>query len=324
MSDAHKRFDAMDLNLLRVFEAVFRERHLTRAARALSVTPSAVSHALRRLRDVVDDPLFQRESSRMVPTATCERTAPALLEQLAQLRALLDQWGRFAPEESTQTFHLGMPESVEPFVLASLWPSFRAAAPRASILSVAFRRAELARKLSLRQLDVAIDVAFAAPAEVRHEALVEDELCVVARRSRRAGRALTWERYRDARHIVVSARAAGSVLEDVALAQLGVERRVAVRCRSYATALRLVEASDDLLTMPARLALGLGETLSLVRLRLPAKLPPVSLHVYWHANSDADPSNLWLRGLMRRVASASGLRRRDERRAAALSAKGGT
>jgi hypothetical protein len=97
MKPVHSPFDRMDLNLLRVFEAVFRERHLTRAARALSVTPSAVSHALRRLRDHLDDPLFGREGARMVPTAMCERAAPALLEQLSRLRSLLDQWGRFEP-----------------------------------------------------------------------------------------------------------------------------------------------------------------------------------------------------------------------------------
>ena len=302
MKRAHKRFDAMDLNLLRVFEAVFRERHLTRAARVLSVTPSAVSHALRRLRDYLDDPLFEREGARMVPTAMCDRTAPALLEQLAQLRAILDQWGRFVPEECTQTFSLGMPESIEPFVLSSLWPSFREAAPRASLLSLAFQRAELARKLASRQLDVAIDVAFPTPAEVQHEQLLEDELCVVARGSPRSRRALTLAQYRDANHVVVSARATGTVLEDMALAQFGIERHVSVRCRSYATALRLAAASDDLLTIPARLAMGLGGDLPVVRLRLPVKLPAVRLHVYWHRNSDLDPSNLWLRDRMRQVA----------------------
>jgi DNA-binding transcriptional LysR family regulator len=302
MKGVHKRFEAMDLNLLRVFEAVFRERHLTRAAHALSVTPSAVSHALRRLREYLDDPLFEREGSRMVPTATCDRTAPALLEQLARLRAILDQWGGFSPEECTQTFSIGMPESIEPFVLTALWPSFREAAPAASLLSVAFRRPELARKLAARQLDVAIDVAFATPAEVHHEPLLEAELCVVARGAPRSRRALTLEQYRDANHVVVSARSTGTVLEDVALAQFGVERHVSVRCRSYATGLRLAASSDDLLTIPTRLARGLGGGLRLVRLRLPVKLPAVRLHVYWHGNSDLDPTNLWLRNLMRQVA----------------------
>ncbi len=64
MSRVHTSFDRLDLNLLRVFDAVFRERHLTRAAQALALTPSAVSHAVRRLREHVGEPLFVREGRR--------------------------------------------------------------------------------------------------------------------------------------------------------------------------------------------------------------------------------------------------------------------
>src|SRR5258708_11153018 len=140
MKPVHKPFDRMDLNLLRVFEAVFRERHLTRAARALTVTPSAVSHALRRLRQHLDEPLFHREGARTVPTAMCQRVAPALLEQLAQLRSLLDQWGRFDPRESTQAFRVGLSESVEPMLVPGFSPAFFRAAPAASLVSQAFDR----------------------------------------------------------------------------------------------------------------------------------------------------------------------------------------
>jgi DNA-binding transcriptional LysR family regulator len=140
------------------------------------------------------------------------------------------------------------------------------------------------------------------PAEVRREKVLEDDLCVVTRRSRRSAGVLTLEQYRDARHIVVSARATGAVLEDHALAQFGIERRVSIRCRSYGTALRLAETSDDLLTIPMRLAMGLGGDMALVRLRLPVKTRLVRVYAYWHANSDRDPSNLWLRNLLRQAA----------------------
>jgi DNA-binding transcriptional LysR family regulator len=305
MKPVHTPFDSMDLNLLRVFEAVFRERHLTRAARALSVTPSAVSHALRRLREHLCDPLFQREGAKMVPTALCERAAPAFLDQLSQLRSLVDRWGRFEPRESTQTFRIGMTESVEPMVLPALCPALFRAAPAASLVSRGFDRAELPRKLAAHQIDLAIHVAFAAPAQVRHQPLLEDDLCVVVRRSHPIRGAPTLEQYQGARHLVVSARASGTVLEDFALAQFGVERRVSVRCRSYAAALRLVEQSDDLLTIPSRIARDIGGSLAIARRPLPFRLPPVHLHMYWHANSDADPSNLWLRNLAHHCVSTT-------------------
>jgi DNA-binding transcriptional LysR family regulator len=235
----------------------------------------------------------------------CQRAAPALLDELAQLRSLLDRWGRFEPGESTQTFHVGMSESVEPMLVPGLWPSFVRAAPAASLVSVGFDRADLSRRLALRQVDVAIEVPFPTPAEVRHEPLLKDELCVVVRRLHPVRRAPTLEQYRGARHIVVSARATGTVMEDMALAQFGVERRVSVRCRSYATALRLVEQSDDFLTIPTRIARDVGHALAVVRRPLPVRLPSVHLHLYWHANSDAEPSNVWLRSLLHESASVA-------------------
>jgi DNA-binding transcriptional LysR family regulator len=305
MKPAHKQFESMDLNLLRVFEAVFRERHLTRAARVLSVTPSAVSHALRRLREHLDEPLFRREGARMEPTAMCQRAAPALFDELAQLRALLDRWGRFEAGESTQTFRVGMSESIEPMMVPGLTPAFFRAAPGASLVSLGFDRGDLARRLASRQMDVAIEIALATPPQVRHEPLLEDELCVVVRRGHPLRRGPNLKEYRGARHLVVSARPSGTVLEDLALAQFGIERRVSVRCRSYATALRLVEQSDDLLTIPTRIARDLGRLLAVARRPLPVGLPSVHLHLYWHANSDADPSNLWLRDLMHKSVSAA-------------------
>jgi DNA-binding transcriptional LysR family regulator len=314
MKPIHKPFDRMDLNLLRVFEAVFRERHLTRAARALTVTPSAVSHALRRLREHLDEPLFQREGARMVPTAMCQRVAPALLEQLAQLRSLLDQWGRFDPRESTQTFRVGLSESVEPMLVPGFSPAFFRAAPAASLVSQAFDRTDLPRRLASRQLDVAIEIAIPTPPQLRHEPLLEDDLCVVLRRAHPVRRGPTLKQYCAARHVVVSARPAGAVLEDMVLVQFGIERRVSVRCRSYVTALRLAEQSDDMLTMPTRVAEDLGRSLAVARRPLPVKIPSLHLHVYWHANMDAEPSNLWLRGLLHQSVSEAqskggGLRR---------------
>jgi DNA-binding transcriptional LysR family regulator len=100
----------------------------------------------------------------------------------------------------------------------------------------------------------------------------------------------------------------------VALAQFGIERHVSVRCRSYAAALRLVEQSDDLLTIPTRIARDVGRSLDVARRPLPFRIPPVRLQIYWHASNDADPSNLWLRSLCHGSVSSTISRRGDEER----------
>ena len=113
MNTFHSKTDRLDLNLLKVFEAAWRERHLGRAAHSLHLTPSAVSHALRRLREHLGDPLFVRDGRRMLPTPACQRLAPPLLESLSQLREALQNLERFEPAHSRQTFLLGMPYAIE-------------------------------------------------------------------------------------------------------------------------------------------------------------------------------------------------------------------
>lgn len=308
MKTVHAAFDSLDLNLLRVFDAVYRERSLARAAQVLAVSPSAVSHALRRLREHVGEPLFARDGREMVPTATCRRMAPQVLEHLAQLRQLVHHWGRFEPERSSQAFRVGMPEAVEPMLLPGLQRAFAAAAPAASLASVSFDRAAIARALASRQLDVVVDVAFPATEAVRHRPLLEDPFCVVARAGHPLRRGPSLAQYLAARHVAVSTRATGAVLEDSAFLKLGVQRRVAVRCQTYPAAFALVAQSDDLVTAPALIAAEVGRSGALRRLPLPFELPPVELHLYWHANAETDPANSWLRAMVGR-AFAAGRRR---------------
>ena len=122
MNIIHSNAGQLDLNLLKVFEAAYREQHLGRAAQSLHLTPSAVSHALRRLRAQLGDPLFVRDGRRMLPTPACQRLAPPLLETLAQLRQWLQQLQHFDPAQARQAFHVGMPYAIE----AMLLPAIRA------------------------------------------------------------------------------------------------------------------------------------------------------------------------------------------------------
>jgi DNA-binding transcriptional LysR family regulator len=301
MNPVHDRFGAMDLNLLRVFEAVFRERHLTRAARVLSLSPSAVSHALRRLRDHMGDPLFEREGFGMVPTATCARMAPALVDQLAQLRGLLHQWGAFDPPTTTLTFRVGMPEGVEPMLLPRVRAALVAEAPRSTLASVRYHRSALGRELASRQIDAAVDVSMPVQEPLRHVRVLEDDFCLVVRAGHPFRRKPSLTQYLAASHVVVSSRVSGLVLEDRPLLKLGIERRVAVRCLSYDSACRIVATTDDVLTVPRHAASELGGVHGLVRRPLPFALPPMVLHVYWHAHAEEDPANVWLRALVARI-----------------------
>lgn len=291
----------MDFNLLRVFEAVFRERHLTRAADTLSLTPSAVSHALRRLREYLGDPLFVRQGTAMVATPACLRNAPELLDQLARLRQLIQQWGHFVPKSTRQSFRVGMPEAAELALMPALQAKLFQQAPDASLSSVAFDRAQMVRLLASGRLDIAIDVALPMRDPIRHEPLLEGNFCIVARKEHPLSRAPTLKQYLEASHVTVSSRAGGLVMEDTALLSLGVQRPVALRCQTYVAALAIVAASDHLLTVPEQLSREMPGAKSLRHWRMPFKLPKVQFHLYWHAHNDADLANRWLRDVVMNV-----------------------
>ena len=297
MNLIHARTEQLDLNLLKVFEAAYREQHLGRAAQSLRLTPSAVSHALRRLRLQLGDPLFVRDGRRMLPTPACQRLAPPLLEALAQLRQLLQQRERFDPGQARQAFHVGMPYAIEAMLLPAIYRLLRERAPQATLSSVAYERRELGRTLAAGQLDIAIDVALPAAEPVRHAALLQEPFCIAVCTGHPLKRRPTLPLYLAAQHVAVSGRASGAVVEDIALLNLGMQRRIALRCQNYHSACRVVAASDHLLTMPTGLARQMaGRSLRL--LPLPFDLPPIQPHLYWHANTAADPANQWLRQLV--------------------------
>jgi DNA-binding transcriptional LysR family regulator len=296
--------DRLDLNLLVTFEAVYRERNLTRAARRLFVTQSAVSHGIQRLRTQLGDPLFVRRARGVEPTPGAVRLAPQVGEALRLLRRALEA-DEFEPVRDLRRVRIAIHEELEPAVLPALERRLRAAVPGVEIDCVRVDRVSLERDLGSSRLDLAIDAAQVAGLELRHTSLAHDQFCVVSRRGAR----LDVRRYLAARHVMVSSRRTGPALEDVLLAQLGVQRSVVLRCQRYEAACRIVADSDLLLTAPRLRARAIAAHMRLVLLPLPFHLPPFDMRMYWHRQVDTDLRSRWLRAQLTAVASAFDLRR---------------
>jgi DNA-binding transcriptional LysR family regulator len=160
--------------------------------------------------------------------------------------------------------------------------------------------------LATGNLHLVIDVALPVSEPLKHEPLLDDAFCIVARAGHPIGKRVTLAKYLKSDHIAVSTRSRGTVIEDNALLNLGLERRIAARCQNYYSACRLVEQSDYLLTMPARLAQQVDATNTLTRFQPPFVVPAIQLHMYWHANNDADLPNAWLRSLISEIEADQG------------------
>ena len=285
-----------DLNLLAVFDVIYRERNLTRAAQLLSLSQSAVSHSLARLRERLDDPLFQRQGRGVTPTARAEELAPEIQLALARLNEALRPGRGFIPSRDLRRATLAMPDELEPIVLPVLAANIRAAAPEAVLASVRLDRSAMRADLAAGRLDLCIDVARPTEPDVMHSMWRQHRLCVVSARTRR----LSVETYLAADHVAVSSRRTGPTMEEFLLGRLGMQRRVALRCQNYEAACRVVANSEMLLTMPREHAELLKPALGFRILSMPMELPAIDLHLYWHRQSDTMPANRWLRECFRR------------------------
>ncbi len=148
----------VDLNLFRVFEAVYRAGSITHAARRLHLTQPAVSNALARLRAHFDDPLFAREGRRVVPTPYARGLAGEISRALGSLNDAVRRGHRFDPVTSTRRFVIGMRDATEFALLPRLARDVQSCGPRLSLQSTRFERGRLARQLAAGELDLAVDV----------------------------------------------------------------------------------------------------------------------------------------------------------------------
>ena len=297
-----KKIQQLDFNLLKVFECIYQERSMSLAAKILFISPSAVSHALKRLRIVLGDELFVRQGQLMVPTPACQRMAPQLLDTIEKLRQILQACGDFDLSKTSQTFKLATHEALEPIIIPKIQRLLQRQVPNAKLMSVKISRNDMARQLTTSQIDAAIDVALPLKKPVKHFNLSSDEFCVVMHKGHALANQLSTGNYLSSQHIAVSNRATGSVIEDIAFLQQGINREVQLRCQSYQTAKEVIKGSQYLLTLPSIVAQLLLDD-ELVIAPLPFQLPPIATHLYWHQNTDLDEAQLWLRDAIKQVFS---------------------
>ncbi len=290
----------VDLNLFVVFDAIYTERSVTRAAHALHLTQPALSHALRRLRTLFDDTLFTRHGHAMLPTPLARSLIAPVRQALRTLDVSVRQAQAFDPGTAERVFTIALRDVLEAEILPALTRRVRALAPRVSLHAVRIERNELASELAAGSVDLALDVALQQPRSVHRARLLRDAQVVVLRDGHPAlAAALDLPAYLANDHILVSARRSGPGLPDLALAQADLSRRIALRCQHYDAACRVVAATDLLLTMPGLYARMANQGLGNHIVPVPLDMAPLDIYLYWHDDAALDPANSWLRALLR-------------------------
>ena len=286
----------IDLNLFVVLDAIYTEGGITRAAGKLHLTQPAISHALARLREMFGDPLFERDGRAMVPTPLARRMIEPLRRTLRSLEITLNEVSQFDPATSEKRFTVAVRDVLESTLLPPFMQRVTRLAPKIEIAVVRAHRRELESELAMGTVDAAMDVLLPLSESIRRKRVALDPLVVVARKGHPAvRRRLNLVTYLKQDHILVSSRRSGPGLEDVELSRQGLQRRIRLRCQHYFSACRVVSQTDLILTMPESYARIASRFFDNLVLPLPFVMPTLDAYLYWHANSDAEPANRWLR-----------------------------
>ena len=304
-------FRTLDLNLLRVFDALMSEGSLTRAAEVLAITQPAASHALKRLHEAVGEALFVRNAFGMTPTPKAQALWPQVRAALGALQQALAP-GAFDPQTQAVTFRLAMTDATAALLAPALVAEIERERALCNLRVLPLTTSDPQRLIQQAEVDLAIghfpDTVTALLAAGRDAALRQARLydtrhvCVMRRGHPLAERPLTLDAYCDAHHLLASStgRALGYV--DQALTALGRQRRVVMSVNQFYTAGQVVTQSDLLAVLPLAFLPATGHQHALLARELPFDLGAIQVSMLWHMRRDAEPAHRWLRERVLRAA----------------------
>jgi DNA-binding transcriptional LysR family regulator len=288
----------IDLNLLRLFDAVLRSGSVSRAAEALELTQPAASQGLTRLRGLLHDPLFVRAPGGVKPTPLAERLGEPVRHALATIEQALGESQGFDPLSSPRTFRLHLTDIGEGRFLPELMMALRERAPGVRIESSPLPRDEITAALDSGRIDFAFGF-LPLVKDTRSTELLHDRYIVLLRaghpftaRRRRALPLL--ERLRELEFVAV--RTHDATLRILQAAQLA--DRVRLTAEHFLAVPGIVRATDYAVVMPRNIAgaFAAGGGYAIVEPEFPRRDFTVSLH--WSRRFEAEPGNRWLRGVI--------------------------
>jgi len=288
---------SVDLNLLTVFDAVYAERNLSRAAQRLAMTQPAVSNSLARFRALTRDRLFVRAARGVTPTPLAHRLADPVRRALELIREGLEGVRAFDPRTSRRSFTLASAFGIEALVGADVLKWVRRVAPGVTVRGVAtVNRQRLWPDLRDGVVDLAAD--FISPPDDRFaaERVMQAQAVAITRKGHpRIGSRLTLAAFLAEEHVVLTRTDSADARLDGAEALLALDRKVLLEVPSSLALALAVSQSNLVGVVGRRLAQMLAPQLGLKILPLPVKLPLFPAYLVWHRSRDADPGHLWLR-----------------------------
>ncbi|HEY6726252.1 MAG TPA: LysR family transcriptional regulator [Polyangiaceae bacterium] len=295
----------IDLNLLLVLATLLEERSVTRAASRLGRTQSAVSHALGRLRELLNDELLTRSPQGMEPTLHALELIEPLKQALSLFQRVVEPPSHFEPLAATGVMRIGAVDYFASVLLPAYVERVARAAPGLQLV-VSPQSDDAPIQLIAGELDLALGMFGELPTGLYRQRLFQESLlCIVRGDHPVVQDTLTLEHYLSLQHVTISTGTSTQSLVEVALQARGLTRRVALRLPYFLAGALIVARTDYILTLPGRLAQNVCSLAPVQAFHVPIEVPSWYFHQVWHERCHALPVHQWLRDQLADVARST-------------------
>src|ERR1700676_61465 len=289
---------AVDLNLLKAFDALMHELAVPRAAGRIGRSQPAMSYALARLRSLFADDLFVRTPTNMEPTARAREIAPLIAAAIERIEAALNLGVGFDPARSAAVFTAGMAEYAEVALVGRLARSFARDAANATLRLIPATGHHAIEQLDRGEIDLAVAHLPNVPTHIDSMVLLRVPFVVVARKGHPiTAQPLSLEAYAAQNHVLVSPRGDTSGALDRILVDFGLKRRIALLVATYLAVPAALAGSDLVATVPQRTARQIAATIDIAVMKLPIDFS-ATVSMAWHRRAASDPAQAWFRALL--------------------------
>lgn len=291
-----------DLNLVRILLAVAKHRNVTAAGRELGLTQSSVSHSLKRLRALCNDPLFVRTSAGMLPTPAANEMIEPLDKALGLMQRSLVGSANFDPATTTRSFSILLSDIGQLIYLPTIASHMAQVAPHLSLRVLHLRIDAYREALAAGEADFAIGHLPALMGGFRQVSLFQDPYVCMLRADHPTIRdKISLAQYLEASHIVVEPPGRGPGLVETALSRVRSKRKVALVLPHFFAGPLILRNSDYLMTAPNFARLALRDLQNIRTVPLPFRVKKLSVKLLWHERMHRDPGHQWMRSVISEV-----------------------
>jgi DNA-binding transcriptional LysR family regulator len=293
------RLKDIDLNLLVMFQQLFKDRRVSAAAASLGLSQPAVSSALNRLRRMLGDELFVRTGRGMLPTPFAKELEKQTADALRTIQNALNETGAFEPLTSTRTFTLSLADIGEVHFLPKLMQTLARTAPQVTIASVRHAASNLPEDMATGKVDLAIGSLPGLKTNFFQRRLFPQRYVCMFRKGHPLDKPrITPAEFSAAEHVVVSAAGTGHNKMNELLDRAGARPAVHLRVPHFVAVADILHTTNLVATVPEHFAVRGAAFFGLRYVTHPIKLPSIQINLYWHARFHRDPTNQWLRTIL--------------------------